>query len=391
MATALSTRTVLSGPRPVPVPDKRFYQPELDSLRFIAFLCVFVYHCMPGLPGFYNGWPHAIVWVIGAAVTAGQFGVPVFFVLSAYLITNLLLRERERSGKLDIRGFYIRRILRIWPLYYVFLATACLLPFIAHYQRMPPVYIAGYVLLAGNWVQAFAAYSAPTLLARPLWTVAIEEQFYLVWPLVVRKASRASIAMIAIALIVTANLSRVLLAFSDLSRRFLIINYNTVSNVDAIALGVLLALALRRSPALAPLRRVALFLACLSVMIVVGGLMYVHLKTGAIVGESLAAFASAGILVSFLGVRSRAIRNSVLQYLGKISYGLYLIHVSMWICVRHFLNESAARYQTLGGRLEIAVLALVITVLMASASYRWLESPFLRLKQRFTHVRSRPV
>src|ERR1700752_3375480 len=95
----------------VRVPDKGFYQPELDSLRFVAFLGVFFYHSIPGEPSFYKGWPHAIVSVIGAVVTAGQFGVQVFFVLSAYLITNLLLREKERTGKLDTRSFYIRRIL----------------------------------------------------------------------------------------------------------------------------------------------------------------------------------------------------------------------------------------------------------------------------------------
>jgi peptidoglycan/LPS O-acetylase OafA/YrhL len=357
----------------------------------MAFLSVFFYHCIPGEPSFYKGWPHAIVWVIGAAVTAGEFGVPVFFVLSAYLITNLLLREKERTGRLDTRSFYIRRILRIWPLYYAFLAVVSLLPLIAHYQRMPLVYIAGYSLLIGNWVQAFAAYSQASLIARPLWTVSIEEQFYLLWPLVVRKASRASIAGVAIALLVAANLSRVLLAFSPISSRFQIITCNTVSNLDPIALGVLLALGLKQPPALSLVKRVSLLLACVFVMIGVGGFVDVHKVTGAIVGQSLAAFASAGILVSFLGIRNYAICNPVLEYLGKISYGLYVIHLSVWLCVGHFLKEPAVRYETIGGRLEIAALALAITITSASISYKWLETPFLRLKERFTHVHSRPI
>ena len=377
--------------RAVRVSDTAFYQPELDSLRFVAFLSVFFYHCAPGKPGFYKGWPHAIVSVIGAALTAGQFGVQVFFVLSAYLITNLLLREKERTGALDTRSFYIRRILRIWPLYYAFLAAASLLPSILHYQRMPLVYLAGYSLLIGNWVQGFARYSPASLMARPLWTVSIEEQFYLMWPLVVRKASRASIAGIAIALLVVANLSRVLLAFSSLSSRFQVINFNTITNIDPIALGVLLALGLKQPPALGILKRVALLLTCVFVMIGVGGFMYVHKVTGAIVGQALVAFASAGILVSFLGVRNYAIRNPVLQYFGKISYGLYVIHLSMWLCVVHFLKESAARYQTVGGRIEIATLALAITIVGGCISYKWLETPFLHLKERFTHVHSRPI
>jgi peptidoglycan/LPS O-acetylase OafA/YrhL len=256
---------------------------------------------------------------------------------------------------------------------------------------MPWVYIAGYSLLIGNWVQAFAAYSPAALFASPLWTVSIEEQFYLLWPLIIRKASRQFIAWTAIALLVVANLSRVLLAFSHLPSRFDVISLNTVSNLDAIALGVLLALGLKTPPALSPVKRVALFLACTFVMIGVGGIIQVHVFTGAVLGRSLVAFSSAGILVSFLGIRHHAICNPVLQYLGKISYGLYVIHLSVWLCLRHFLNESASRYQTLGGRLEITVPAFALTILVASISYRWLESPFLRLKQRFTHVRSRPV
>jgi peptidoglycan/LPS O-acetylase OafA/YrhL len=377
--------------RVVRVPDKGFYQPELDSLRFMAFLSVFFYHCIPSEPSFYKGWPHAIVSFIGAAVTAGAFGVQVFFVLSAYLITNLLLREKERTGRLDIRSFYVRRILRIWPLYYAFLAVVSLLPFIVHYQRMPLVYIAGYSLLIGNWVQAFAAYSQSTLMARPLWSVSIEEQFYLLWPLVVRKASRASIAGIAIALLIAANLSRVLLAFSTVSSRFNVIDLNTVSNMDPIALGVLLALGLKQPPALSLLKRVALFLACVFVMIGVGGFVEVHKVIGAIVGKPLAAFASAGILVCFLGVRNYAICNSLVQYFGKISYGLYVIHMSALICVAHVLKESASRYETIGGRIEIAAPALAITIAGAWISYKWLETPFLRLKERFTHIHSRPV
>jgi peptidoglycan/LPS O-acetylase OafA/YrhL len=383
--------TPTADERVVRVSNKGFYQPELDCLRFMAFLSVFFYHCIPGEPRFYKGWPHAIVSFIGATVTAGEFGVPVFFVLSAYLITNLLLREKERSGRLDTRSFYIRRILRIWPLYYSFLAVASLLPFILRYQSMPLIWIAGYSLLAGNWVQAFAAYSPATLMAHPLWTVSIEEQFYLMWPLVVRKASRASIAGIAIALLVAANLSRVLLAFSDLPSRFQVINQNTVSNLDPIALGVLLALALKEPPALSFLKRVALLLACVFSMIGVGGIIEVHRVTGAVVGKPLVALASAGILVSFLGVRNHVIRNPILQYLGKISYGLYVIHFATWLCVAHFLKESSARYETLGGRIEMAALALAITIAVASMSYKWLETPFLRLKERFTHVHSRPI
>src|ERR1039458_6841980 len=89
------------------------YRPELDALRFFAFLCVFCFHRMDyvGTDPIRDRWGFRIG-------TIGAFGVPVFFLLSAFLITDLLLRERERTGRVHIQAFYIRRILRIWPLYF---------------------------------------------------------------------------------------------------------------------------------------------------------------------------------------------------------------------------------------------------------------------------------
>jgi peptidoglycan/LPS O-acetylase OafA/YrhL len=142
-----------------------------------------------------------------------------------YLITNLLLRQRERTGTLDTRGFYVRRILRIWPLYFLFLALASVLPFVAQSQHLPLPHIFGYLLLAGNWIHVWMG--APQSVAGPLWTVSIEEQFYLTWPLVLRKASNQTIAKIAIALLIAANFSRVLLLLVHAKPQAIV--YNTVA------------------------------------------------------------------------------------------------------------------------------------------------------------------
>lgn len=370
-----------------PGKSKGFYQPELDSLRFMAFMGVFLYHCVPIGPAFYKGWPHAMVSLVGAILTGGAFGVALFFALSAYLITNLLLREKEKRGALDTRSFYIRRILRIWPLYFAFLALAALLPLILRSQHLPFTFIAGYSLLAGNWVYVFLG--DPRSVAVPLWSVSVEEQFYLAWPLVIRRASRASIAKVAVGLLIAANVSRLLLAFADAPSQ--VVAYNTISCVDPIALGILLALALREPLILSTMKRTALFLASVGVMIGSAGFLNYDERWGNVVGRSLAAFATVGILVSFLGWKSHWIRHPVLLYLGKISYGLYVIHLFGWLCAFHILRESSTLYQTLTGRLEIDVLGLAITIVGAAVSYRWLESPFLRLKERFAYVRSRPV
>ena len=367
--------------------SKSFYQPELDCLRFAAFMAVFLYHCFPSGPQFYQGWPHIIVSFIGATMTAGAFGVALFFALSSYLITNLLLREKETRGSLDARSFYLRRILRIWPLYFAFVAFAALLPLTFASQHLPFSYIAGYSLLAGNWVYVFLG--VPQSVAGPLWSVSIEEQFYLAWPLVVRRASRASLAKIAVVLLVAAIASRVLLAFVHAPVRATV--FNTISCIDPIALGILLALVLKEPPNLSTVQT----------RCSVSGidrlddwglrLSYLDRGWGNVIGRSLVAFACIGVLVSFLGSKNRWIRHPALLYLGKVSYGLYVIHLFGWLCGVHILRESPARYQTLAGRLELAGLALVITITGAAISYQWFESPFLRLKERFTYVHSRPV
>ena len=157
------------APSAIAPPERRFYQPELDGLRFYAFLGVFVYHTLPS---------QAMPWLWGAVIKSGAAGVDLFFALSAFLITSLLLRERQQTGRISLRLFYLRRILRIWPLYFVVLALGVVLAHTVPDQRLPWYYIAGYLLFIGNWVSA--AFGHPQSICSPLWTVSIEEQFYLV-------------------------------------------------------------------------------------------------------------------------------------------------------------------------------------------------------------------
>ncbi len=110
-----------------------FYRPELDTLRFFAFFYVFLCHGLAGRPEEYTrlGVPSELALWISGILQSGANAVGLFFVLSSYLITELLLRERARTGRIDVRAFYMRRTLRIWPLYYVFviLVFVALRPF----------------------------------------------------------------------------------------------------------------------------------------------------------------------------------------------------------------------------------------------------------------------
>jgi peptidoglycan/LPS O-acetylase OafA/YrhL len=374
---------------------QRFYQPELDTLRFFAFLGVFVFHVIPHDSNFYLThhflFP-TVVPLVCAVSGAGAFGVDLFFALSAYLITILLIREEEIRGHIDIRAFYVRRILRIWPLYFFFIAVAALVPFWDRTQHLSWAYIAGYLFLAGNWVYVWKG--LPHSVANPLWSVSIEEQFYLIWPLALRRMSRRQLISAVVGLLLLANVARVCLVFSHVLGAAL--EYNTFARLDAIALGILVAYVLGSDvPTLSLFARLALAGFSLSLWCIVAAYTELNAQTevapvlGTLLGRPLVAVAAAGLLIATIGAPAadaKILTNSLLIYLGRISYGLYVYHAAGLLVASHFFRTNSVR-----GFAAFALSGLALTVIFSMISYRWLESPFLKLKERFSVVRSRPV
>lgn len=369
---------------------QRFYRPELDVLRVFAFFGVFMFHAAPRALSFYDGmgWPHALGSLAIAVLGSGAYGVDLFFALSAYLISSLLLRERKSTGRVDLRGFYIRRILRIWPLYMSFVALAAVVSAVSHTQHLQPRYVIGYLLLAGNWV--YVAWGMPVSFATPLWTISIEEQFYLLWPLLCSKLSSRKIAQFAIGLLVVANLSRITLAWAGASVQAM--EFNTLSRLDPIALGTLLALGQHRLPQLKNGTRWLMILSGLAIWFAVSALsgagMVGHKLNpwSLVLARPCIAFASIVILVAALGSEQTLFKNRTLIYLGKISYGLYVIHEFGRFLAAYSIHVHDGLTDLMQG-----ILALGLTLVLAAVSYRWLETPFLRLKDRFSHVASRPI
>jgi peptidoglycan/LPS O-acetylase OafA/YrhL len=368
---------------------ERFYQPELDALRFFAFLGVFIFHAAPKYIEFYQatGAPRWLSNLLISAFGAGAFGVDLFFALSAYLITSLLLRERAATGALDLRGFYLRRILRIWPLYLAFVAFAAIFGLIVPSQHLPLHYVAAYCLLAGNWSYVF--YGLPASFAIPLWTISIEEQFYLAWPLAIRKAGARMIAAIAVSLLIVANAWRMWLAIS--ARPIDAMEYNTFTRLDPIAWGVLIALFSHKLPKLSRPQRIVLLCAGVAACIAEYGFVVLmnppKFSTWKLaMSHPVTSLASAAVLLAVMGSQNSYLRHSWLLYLGKISYGLYVVHEFAHLCAKYIL-PAGTPLQVLAQ----TAISLALTILLAAASYRWLESPFLRLKERFAHVQSRPV
>jgi peptidoglycan/LPS O-acetylase OafA/YrhL len=366
----------------------RFYHPELDVLRFFAFLMVFCHHALPHDPAFWTklGVPDFLAQLIAGVGTTGAFGVSVFFVLSSYLITELLLREKDLMGTLDVRSFYIRRILRIWPLYFAFLALAVALQWVIPGQHVTLRAGLWFSLLAGNWFIVFHGF--PSSVIFPLWSVSIEEQFYITWPTIVRRVSEFGMLIVAGGLLVIATASRVYLGLHRVGESD--VWCNTFVQLDPIAIGIIMAVLFKGEiPKFSRLARTVLLVAGITGLAL--GALFFGIKNDPLTtvrivfGYPSVAIGGALLLLSTLRNQSRS--NRFLVYLGRISYGLYVFHVLGLLISDHVVSDQAANL----GRYALRVgVALAATIAMSAISYRWLETPFLSLKQRFTHVLSRP-
>jgi peptidoglycan/LPS O-acetylase OafA/YrhL len=155
----------------------------------------------------------------------------------------LLLRERARTGAVDLKAFYVRRILKIWPLYFFFIAIAALLAaFRVTNQHLTVAAVLSFVLLAGNWFVVFSGYPRSVIL--PLWSVSVEEQFYLTWAPVAKRLSRTALTRVAIGLLVIASVARALVLTRGISDAGLWCM--TFTRMDPIAAGILIAVLLER-------------------------------------------------------------------------------------------------------------------------------------------------
>jgi peptidoglycan/LPS O-acetylase OafA/YrhL len=350
------------GRRTSPFGTSLSYAPALDGIRALAVGLVLYQHWVD------HPWLDRHL-----PITTGLVGVKLFFVLSGLLITRILLvtRFEERSAPAGgLRSFYLRRALRIFPLYYAVLLVLALTS--APFRALWPWYV--------TYLQNIRMVRAGHFLfASHLWTLAIEEQFYLVWPLLlfalpVRRIGPVLLAMVPLA-IVWRVVGCSLLRWNDLQ-----VSLFTLSSLDSLGLGGLLAWLL--FSARRPSNRTFAVVGVAGVAIVVGAALGGHFfgLVFADTGVSLAAFALIGAVAqdapAWLAVPLAA---RPLVAIGRISYGIYVYH----FFVSSQMGELGRRLADLGGRPLLVAGELVVTLLLATLSWKGLEKPFNDLKNRW--------
>jgi peptidoglycan/LPS O-acetylase OafA/YrhL len=341
----------------------RFYLRELDALRAFAFLSVFLSHYFMEL-----GWSPRVIYILG-------HGVDLFFTLSAYLITELLLREKDRFGHIDIKGFYIRRILRIWPLYFAFLAFVLLLKVIAAPRGIPYSVLTLFAVFLGDTPGSSQIFISPILF--PLWSISLEEQFYLTWPHIVQRISRRQVGLFGISLWGLCIVMRLLYYLTGVGHVFLVV----LLHVDSMAIGLVIS-SLKLQPERHHLVALAAGVACwiFSALYIVSDWNLYPISLT--LAHSMVPIGCGAFL---LGAMNAAwLQRAWLVYLGRISYGLYIYHgaaLSAMVIVCASLPSGCRSLVSFSA-------GLALTIALAAASYRWYESPFLQLKARYQHVPS---
>ena len=354
---------------------------SLDGLRALSILGVLWTHVwyVSGLE-YYNRLQHYPVLKMGA------FGVDAFFGISGFLITTLLLRERSKNGTISLRDFYLRRSLRIWPLYYATLGIYVLLVIFLQRgmgrDRVFFHFLPGYLTFTYTW---FAGWAASGAVFNFAWSLSVEEQFYVVWALVLR-ILRGLLPTFVMILMIFLRLS----VHFNVLQNFILkdsLPWRIAAGVSVpICLGAILAQILHSEKGFRILRPIlgSKWAAPFWLLMLLASLiarqpfwqMIQWFLVAAVVGSCVIREDNA--LAPFLRFRPFA-------YIGVVSYGMYLLNTLVLDVINPVMNRIGLRHPLLKFPVFVAA-----TVLVAGISYRFFETPFLRLKERFSKVREVP-
>jgi peptidoglycan/LPS O-acetylase OafA/YrhL len=370
--------------------------PALDGLRGIAILLVMAYHF---------GWAKAAVSKAAKAfvfvTNFGWTGVDLFFVLSGFLITGILLRTKDKPRY--FRNFYARRVLRIFPAYYaVVVVMLVVLPCIVPYDT-PGLRL---LLASQGWLWVFGAnvsvalrhgewvWNPDWIRLGMLWSLAVEEHFYFVWPLLVFKLSRPALLRLSLAVVAVTPLVRAAALFAGVAPYT--VYCFTPFRADALAMGGLLAVVASSPEWLAVAKKYVRWAGWGSVVIIVvltaRRRFFVHLDADVqTIGFTALACAYGALLLEAVTGQVAWVRgllsSRALTFCGKYSFGAYLLHELLRPAFVAFFpveRIEASTHSELAGFLVHAMLGTALTFGLAVVSYELYEKRFLALKRYFT-------
>ena len=387
----------------------------LDSLRFFAALAVFFTHVelIKKFTGFGTHWidPEERITkftvfqsVISKEIDplspliaySSALGVVFFFVLSGFLITYLLFKEKETNGVIAIGKFYLRRGFRIWPLYYlIFLLGFFVLPYF-NFFAVPGQDIFfqqnfwGNLLLYALFMPnlAFSIYTTAVPNIGQSWSIGVEEQFYLIWPLLIRKSKNVLKSILWIAGTVITLKGMLLLSTPLIKLESLVVlkKFLAMSKLECMALGGLGAYVLFNKKE-EILRIVYKPISQITAVLIIPILIYF---TPTAFEDILHLLFSISFLVIILNVADNEksllrFESRALQYLGRISYGFYMFHVMCIVFTIHFLDKYIGLDNDINTPQHLLLygISFLLSVAVSSLSYHIFEKPFIRLKDKY--------
>lgn len=354
------------------IPTKRYFH-TFDALRSISFLLVFIAHL-----------PKPKDSIATYFSKSGHIGVTFFFVLSGFLITYILLYEKTNTSTINLKSFFLRRILRIWPLFYLMILFAFVTPIILeilHLQSSNEGYTPNWIvscLFLENYLIILTD-SFPN--ASPLivmWSLCVEEHFYIIWGLLIYYLPVKKIPMLIIGSLLLANISRIVYHNLDL------VFFDIFTNIDYFAFGAIPAFILIKYPELLTkfntIPKTILILVLSITLILVFLTPYISNVYFSLSLKSLFGLLfMLSITFTLLGDNKIKISDSnVMSKLGKYTYGLYLYHTIFINLCLQLNNKLSLNFNWF----IVGLFSLVLTIAMSIISYHYFEKYFLGLKNR---------
>ncbi len=360
----------------------KFRFENLDSIRTVAFFTTFLAHAVASdLPTITS---NPIYNFFDVFRSVFSFGVPVFFVLSGFLISYLMLKEQEGEKGFSVKNFYMRRILRIWPVYYVVLVFGFILfpllrTYILHLPYDESANVVNYLLFLSNFDQIINNQLPFGVGLGPTWSVGVEEQFYLLWPIIIAIFKKRNFIIPIVGFLLLSTLSTVLFDLDTQNTLFCFMYLSTGALFAYISFyHHHLILKITKINPVFFLLTLVLFILLIMGLINIFGFL-----------NDLIISILIGYMIVYQCFSGRfALKNiPLLERIGKYTYGLYLYH-SICIFITHTIvlkvfnmDENAVTVV-----LIIPFFSLGLSLLVSILSYKYFEMFFLRLKDRFSTV-----